>query len=300
MAKKVKDSRLFIKHIVRKLFLEDWGLKLLALFITLALWFGVTGLSTPTTKRLTVALNLSTAAGAQIVNTVPADIEIEISGDKRKIDPIRSSDLGATVDLSETKEGNWVVSLSPDTVFVPLPQGVKLTDVAPTRIAVNLEDVEQKEVEVRLVTKGSPAAGYEIYSMSAIPARILVRGPVSAVRKLEYVRTADIDIAGRREDFVVKQVPVTAPDPKAAVLDTVVDVQFQIGEKRTERTFSVPFESADGTTQTATVTLYGPRSLLTKLRSTDLRLDTTDPEAPQPILPTDLQNQIEVRKISVK
>lgn len=296
----MKDSRLFLKHIVRKIFLEDWGLKLLALFITFALWFGVTGLSTPTTKRLMVALNLNIAAGAQIVNTPQQDIEIEISGDKRKIDQIRSNDLNATVDLSETKEGNWVVSLSPETVFVPLPQGVKLTEVAPTRIAVNLEAVEEKEVEVRAITTGAPAAGFEIYSMTAIPSRILVRGPVSATRTLEYVRTADIDITARREDFTARQVPVTAPDPKAAVLDTVVDVQFQIGEKRIERTFTIPVANSDGTTQTATITLFGPRTLLTKLRPADLRLDTTNPDAPQAVLPPDLQNTVEVRKLTVR
>ena len=64
-------QKLFAKHVVRKVFLEDWGLKLTALVITLALWFGVTGLSTPTTKRFTVPLNLSISSDAQIVTRGP-------------------------------------------------------------------------------------------------------------------------------------------------------------------------------------------------------------------------------------
>jgi hypothetical protein len=48
-----KAPILFFKHIIRKVFFEDWLIKLVALGVTFALWLGVTGLSTPTTTRLT-------------------------------------------------------------------------------------------------------------------------------------------------------------------------------------------------------------------------------------------------------
>jgi hypothetical protein len=51
-----EPNQLILKHLVRKAFLEDWLLKLTALVITLGLWFGVTGLGTPITKRFTVPL----------------------------------------------------------------------------------------------------------------------------------------------------------------------------------------------------------------------------------------------------
>ena len=43
---------LFIKNILRKVFLEDWLMKLMALIITFALWMGVTGLSQPAVQRM--------------------------------------------------------------------------------------------------------------------------------------------------------------------------------------------------------------------------------------------------------
>ena len=54
-----KDQRqLFLRRLFRRVFLEDWLLKLIALAITLALWLGVTGLRAPTTVRLkNIALN---------------------------------------------------------------------------------------------------------------------------------------------------------------------------------------------------------------------------------------------------
>ncbi len=140
----------FFKHIVRKLFLEDWALKLTALVITLALWFGVTGLSTPTKERLTIPINPTISTDAVIMNAIRQDVDIFISGDKRKLDQINRSDLSAALDLTAVGPGDWVIELSPDTVAVALPPGVKLVNVQPGNMAVKLEAVEEKDIEVKV------------------------------------------------------------------------------------------------------------------------------------------------------
>ena len=292
------SETLFIKHLVRKIFLEDWGLKLIALVITLALWFGVTGLSTPTTKRFNIPLNLSISSSAQIVNEPLQEVEIEVSGDKRKVEQINRSDLAALIDLTDVAPGDRVILLSPESVNVQLPQGVKLVEVAPSRIAVNLEAVEEKDLEVKTVAAGEPAAGYEVYATTVLPAKIRVRGPASIVRILEYVQTDKIDLTNKKEDFTAKQIPVIAPNPKAAVLNTFVDVVFKIGEKRIERSFTIPV--AGSATKTATFMIYGPRTLLSKARSDAFKVEVSDGETPRVILPAELQDIVEVKKVSVK
>lgn len=293
--------KLFFKHILRKLFLEDWALKLLALIITFALWLGVTGLSTPTRSRLNVPLNLGVSSDAQVTNVPQQQVEIEISGDKRKIDQITRSDLTAFVDLSEMKPGDWVVSLSPDTVFVPLPQGVKLVDVVPGRIGINIEAVEEKELEVKAETIGTVAAGYEIYNSTVLPSRIRVRGPASIIRILEYVQTDRVDVGGKKEAFTARQVAVTSPNPKAAVLNTVVDVVFRIGEKRVERQFVIKVEDEPG--KTARFALFGPKTLLGKLRPEEIKveiyLDGNGEVLPRVILPDEMKDIFEVRELAV-
>jgi YbbR domain-containing protein len=295
------NKSLFARSIVRKLFFEDWPLKLTALGITLGLWMMVTGLSSPTTKRLTVPLNLSISSNAQITNATREEVDIEISGDKRKIDQINRSELAATVDLTDLEPGERVVSLNPTTVFVQLPQGVRVTEVAPSRIAVNLEAVAEKDVEVRADSKGKPAAGYEVYSVSVLPPSIQVRGPASVVRTLDFVRTDQIDIAGKKEDFTARQVAVRSPNPQADVLNTFVDVVFRIGERRIERMFSVDVLGTPG--KTATFVLYGPRVVLAKLRSelfvVEMTKDQNGVETPHVVLPTELQDVVEVRDLKV-
>ena len=289
---------LWAKHVIRKVFLEDWGLKLIALVITLALWFGVTGLSTPTTKRFTIPLNLSISSSAQIVNAPLQEVEIEVNGDKRKVEQINRSELVASLDLTEVEPGDRVILLSPESVFVPLPQGVKLVEVAPSRIAVNLEAVEEKDLEVKTIIVGEPAAGYEVYSTTVFPPNVKVRGPASIVRILEYVQTDKINLNGKKDDFTAKQIPVGAPNPKAAVLNTFVDVIFKIGEKRIERSFSITAAELPG--RTVNFTLYGPRTLLSKVRADDLKVAFPDSETAQIILPPELQDVVEVKKVTVK
>lgn len=297
-----QPRKLFLKHIVRKVFLEDWALKLTALAITFALWIGVTGLSTPTTKRLTVPLNLNIASNAQVTNVPWQEVEIEISGDKRVIDRINRNQLSASLDLTEMKPGEWVITLSPDTVSVPLDQGITLVGVVPGRIPINLEAVEEKEIEVKAETMGNPAAGYEVYSVTALPQKIRVRGPVSVINLLDHVQTDQIDIAGKKDGFTAKQITVNSTNPKASVLNTVVDVFFRIGEKRIERAFSLPISGLPG--KTASFILFGPRTLLQKLKSDDLKvemvLDDNGEEVPQVILPAELQEVAAVRKLTAK
>ncbi len=302
-----EPRRLSASHVLRKIFLEDWMLKLTALVITFALWFGVTGLSTPTTKRFSIELIPSIATNVEIINTPREEVDIVVSGDKRRVDQISRSDLVATLDLRDVAPGDWVISLSPETVSVTLPQGVKLIEVQPNRIPINLEAVEEKDIDVKVVLSGVPAAGTEVYQANVLPARVRVRGPASFIRTLENVDTDPIDIGGRERDFNARQVPVGVSNPKASVLNTVVDVMVRIGEKRIERSFAipvsglpVPIAGLDG--KIAYFTLYGPRSLLTAAKETDFRIATSsvDGGQPQVLLPPELENIVEVRKLTVR
>ena len=291
-----KQQKFFFKQILRKLFLEDWALKLIALVITLALWFIVTGLSTPTTKRMTIPLNLNIASSAQVTNQPLEVVDIEISGDKRKVEQLNKAELAASIDLTDVQPGDRVIPLTPETVYVPLPQGIKLTEVQPSRIAVKLELVEEKDVEVRADVIGTPAAGFEVYQTNVMPQKIRVRGPASIVSTLNYVQTERIDITGRREDLTAKQVAVTSPDPRAAVLNTFVDVIFRVGEKRAERIFSLPIL---GTEQSATFTLYGPKSILSSAKKDSMYVEM-NADTPHVVLPSEWLDTIEVRDLTIK
>ena len=297
-AEKNTSGLLFLGHIARKVFLEDWTTKLVALAITLALWVGVTGLSTPTTRQIAeVPLTLSYSNKTEITSASVQTVNIVISGDRRKVNQVTENNLVISVDLSDVPPGERLVQLGPENVSIDLPLGVKLQEIRPNRIAVRLESVEEKEVAVNVETTGEPAEGFDVYSETVNPARVRVRGPASYVRGLTSVPTDRIDISGKQTDFFARQVQLNVSNPKATVLESVVDVTFRIGEQRIERILSVPVESG----RRAHVTLFGARSLLEGLAAKDIRVEVPETSgSPTVTLPEGVEGRVEVRRVKVQ
>ncbi len=104
----------------------------------------------------------------------------------------------------------------------------------------------------------------------------MVRGPESRVLALQKVTTESIWIGGRRESFPAQNVAIDVPDPKVDLLEPIVSVDVEIGERRIEKTFSgVAVTSADGgRVQPASVsaTLLGPASMVESLKTEELRV----------------------------
>lgn len=299
--KRQEPRKLFAKHIVRKIFFEDWAMKLTALVITLGLWFGVTGRTTSTTRQLKVPLDLSISSNAEITNSPLQELDIFITGDKRRLDELKKAELVASLDLTEVPPGDRLISLTPETVSVNIPEGIKVDTILQTRIFVRLEAVEEKDVDVKAHTVGSPAEGYEIYNIAVIPQNIRVRGPASFIRALDFIETDKIDLSGKTNDFAARQIPVTVLNPKVLVLNSVVDIYFRIGERRVERSFVVPVTGSPG--KMASFTLFGPRTLMFKAKADAFKVEIVknevDDDIPQLIVPTEFQNVVEMKRLII-
>ena len=294
-----RAPRLFFKHIVRKVFFEDWLIKLVALGVTFALWLGVTGLSTPTTTRLSgIPLSLRFSSDVAMTNAPINEIDVIISGDNRKIAQINKNDLVASIDLTSVPPGDRMVQLTPDNVLLNLPLGVRLDEVTPNRMPVRLEAVDVKEVPVKVEITGKLPDGLEVYSQTVVPARVRIRGPQSYTKNLAQILTETIDVSDKREDFIARQTPLTVENSDTALLDSVVDVIFKIGEKRIERSFSVPVPDASG--KKVSVVLYGGKKILTELKPNEISVEIVKNEAgvdtPQVTLPAALQDVVDIRR----
>ena len=298
-----EERQIFIRRLFRRVFLEDWLIKATALFITLGLWLGVTGLRAPITTRLNnVAIKLRVSNDIEITNSPVQEVDLVITGDKRKIDQIKQSDLVVSLDLADAQTGDRIVQITPENVNVELPTGVRLDEVQPNKIAVKLEKVEEREIAVTAETEGNPGENFEIYSVTVVPPKVRIRAPESYIKSLDFVSTEKINVENRREDFTARQVALNVVNPKATLLDATVDVSFKIGEKRVERLFSVPVKTESGT-KTATVALYGGRSILEAVKAENLQVEILKNDAgensPQIILPVEIQGQVEVRKLKI-
>jgi len=296
-----KPQGLFIKHIIRKIFLEDWAMKLIALAITLGLWLGVTVFTKQGSARLTIPLNIRTSDNSILINSAVKDVTIRVSGEDQKIRDLSASDIRILLDLSDVEPGEKTVTITAQSVS--LPSGVRLEDIQPKGIPVKLEAAEQKDVLVQPEIIGSPAKGFEVYSQSVTPQRVRVRGPVSYVRTLDMLPTERVDISGKSDDFVANQVRVKLSNENAALLDySVVDISFHIGERRIAKTFVVGAGGSSG--KKGSVTLYGPPTLLNGVKPENLKLeigkDETGSDTPILVLPDSLKGNVEVRSLKLR
>ncbi|MDQ3634818.1 MAG: CdaR family protein [Aridibacter sp.] len=300
-----KQRKIFVSHWFRRIFLDDWMMKLIALIITLALWLGVTGLQDTTTTRLrNVTLNPLISNELEITNSPVQEVDLVVKGDKRKVDQLNPRDLVVSLDLTDIQSGDRTIQITPQNVTVDLPSGVKIDEIQPDKIAIKLENVIQRRVPVSPETEGSIASGYEIYSSTVMPAEIIVRGPKSSVESLDYVSTEKVPLKDRKEGFTVQQIPINITNPKITVVNTAaVSVSFKIGERRIERLFVVPYET-ESRKGTASVLLYGPRSILEKLTAADLRI--VEQDSPngvaklRVILPNDISNMTEIKNLKFR
>ncbi|HSK70228.1 MAG TPA: CdaR family protein [Pyrinomonadaceae bacterium] len=300
----IKNEKPLFIYWFRRIFVNDWLIKLFAVIITLSLWYGVTGLRAPITTRLNrVTLSPRISNDLEITNSPPEEVDLVITGDKNRIAQINKENLVVSLDLTEVQAGDRTIQLTPESVNVELPTGVRLEEIQPNRIAISLERVEEREIAVRVETEGSLADGFEIYNQNVVPPKVRVRGPASYIRSLDFVSTESIGIEDRRQDFIAQQVPLNIINPKVTVLDAVVDVAFDVGERRIERLFSIPYQT-ETRLGVANAIVYGPRSIIEKLQTENLQVIEETPAEGKPtlrvVVPEELQNQVQVKSVKFR
>ena len=221
------------ERLLRKLFLEDWGLKLLALAIAFALWLGVTGQNKPVTLRVSgVQLNFLQPAGLQISNDPPATVDVILTGSKDKLDRITPRDLIANVDLSDQRAGERIIKLSLDRVKVDLQEEVKIQGFHPATVAIRLEPLIEAQLDVEVRFEGKLPEGYEVSNVSVNPAKVRLRGPADRINALRKAITETVWLDDKKGSFNVSHVEVSVPDPKIDILDPAVDIHVEVTEKK--------------------------------------------------------------------
>src|ERR1043165_3195835 len=153
-----------VEKLLRKLFVEDWSLKLLSLAIALVLWLLVTGQNQPVTAHLNVQLNFIRPPALEISNDPPRTVDVMLTGSRTKLDDLTSLDLVATVDISDQHAGERVLRLA-DKAQISLPQGVKVDGFQPSAVPVRLEAIIERQVPIDPKLEGKPADGYDVYSV---------------------------------------------------------------------------------------------------------------------------------------
>jgi YbbR domain-containing protein len=128
-----------------------------------------------------------------LTSSVPDTVAVQLRGPlARAIDP--TAPLEVLLDLSDARPGVNTYSISDSDI--PLPPEVEVVSVEPTTISLELEQRLTRNLPIRPTVEGSPAEGFVLGDVRAVPAQISVQGPESRLTDVTAVATSPISVEG--------------------------------------------------------------------------------------------------------
>lgn len=221
----------FLRNYLRR----DGPLLAAALLLAVVVWKYANDELTET-QVVQARLELTVPPGIIVVSGVPPTVRATLGGTRRRLAGLDPAGVVARARLPEA-EGLWPVRLS-ERDFT-LPEGVFLAD-APRPFELVLEKPFSRKFPVKVNTMGRPAPGAALLGALAEPAEVTVVGPKERFERLErqgvtQVETESVDLAGRRQSFVV---PAKLNLPAEMFPQESVRVLVEIGAEPVSRTIS--------------------------------------------------------------
>ena len=217
------------------------GLAAFSVVLGFALWIFVTDTESPTRSgvlpfELEVEAVDRPADLALATSLIKVRVKVEVAGDVWNT--LSPADFKATADLEGLQAGTYDL---PVRVEALTGRGdLRVTDVVPETVEVDLRSLFSKSVPVSIKLEGTPAPGYEAGVPDTGVETVLVTGTQDKVTQVSQV-VATLDITGRTED-VAQAVRLEARDVLDALIDgvfldpNVVNVSVEV----TQEEFSAP------------------------------------------------------------
>jgi YbbR domain-containing protein len=201
---------------------NNLGIKLLSLLLAAMMWIVIINLDDPTTTRtyqnITVDITNESAIASlgQVYDIVDGrTVTITVKGKRSVIDKIKSADLKASVDLSNISAFNKVEITA--TCEKYSYENLEIS-TKPKLMEITLEDRDETQVNVKVVTTGTPADGYSVGLTEAKPVLLEISGAKSVVAKIAEARVT-VDVSGEAETFTRKGLIPTLYDADGNEID---------------------------------------------------------------------------------
>ncbi|WP_052098896.1 CdaR family protein [Paenibacillus stellifer] len=265
--------------------------KVLALALSIILWTMVhidTASTTQTTARMetriieNVPIQQTGLDEDKYVLEKDADsVRLEVMGKSNDLTYLFSDNYKVTLDLSHVEPGTATVSLK-----YSLPRGVQLISIDPAEVHVHIEERSEKSFPVTVVTKGTPAAGYQAGTPVTEPSTVKVTLPASELASVAKVQGV-VELDGLNESVSGKKVKLAAYDadggeikdaeldPSSVSVDVPVTLPFKSVPLSIGYTGSLPDSLVLSSVKPETdkITVYGQEKDLQAVTSYQATLD---------------------------
>jgi len=199
------------RDLIKKLFVKNWGMKMLSALIALILWVMVlASKSINATKEVHIVYR--TKKGLVVGPGSPSEVTFSMKGSRAFIRSLLDRKDRITVNLTEEKVGTAMVRFFSDSIDIPL--GVQVTKVEPSIANIRLERERKKRVPLRLVFSGNLPDGVQIKEAIVTPEKVLIRGPGSEIPSIKYIQTNPVEVSELSETI---EIPLTLQAPSSRI-----------------------------------------------------------------------------------
>ena len=183
-----------MREFFRRYVLHDLGLKVLALLISVGLWWMV-GRDPVVESIETAPIEFHHAPDNLLMTSESSfEVRVTVNGPERLVRSLKPSEIAAVLDLAGVKPGEQTFDLGPRQIRVP--RGLTVEQVVPSQIHIGFNPSATRTVDVRPRVIGTFVSGYGITEVAADPATITIVGPQNRVDAIDMAITDPVDATG--------------------------------------------------------------------------------------------------------
>lgn len=263
-----------ILRTLRSGLLENSALKAFSLVMAISLFALLRGQQERQQRTIPVAVILRLppeSSERELMTPIPANVHATVRGATRAIDQlIQSGVQPIEVDLRQANRDVLVF----DPKMLTLPRDVDVTIIDPPSIRLEWQSVTTRRIPLQASITGTPTDGHVVKGEPEVdPQFSTVRGPISLVEVMQFLRLSAFDVSGLSEGVHRRRVAMDSPPNRVALVGpTNSFVSVTIARRVSQTKFAnrpvevIGVSGAHVVPRTVDVTVVGPPEIVSALR----------------------------------
>jgi len=179
---------------LKKLFLNNWGLKTGALLLAVLVWAIISGQEKSySEKTLKIPIEIvNVSSNLEVVNLQPEEVRVSLKGAANLISKIYPENIAIKIDLKNISESSKLNYFAED--YLEIPQGIQIISLHPKMIGVYVEEFDTKELPVRIRFRGQLKEALKMKEARVVPDRVTIIGYKSQLDGITVVMTEEVNL----------------------------------------------------------------------------------------------------------
>jgi YbbR domain-containing protein len=245
---------------LRAILLDDWPLKVTSLFLSVLLWV-VASTEEPGSLVVAVTVIAQPPHGRSVIGR-PPEVNVLFTGSRRELMKLGATQVSFSRIVPDTVSGRSItLDLSPSDLEVPRGVAVRVQEIEPRQVIVELDSLQERSVPVHPDVRIQAEVGSDLIgAIQVVPGIVRLSGPANLLSRVDSVSTVTLRLT-RAQGEVERRLAIdTTGLGPLRVIPGEVTVALEVAPV-SERAFdAVPVELPDALA--ASVTLDHDRVLV--------------------------------------